>query len=133
MSATPDTRKADRRARQLRLAKQRQRARQRSGGLTPCQVTIATALVKTLLEATRRPEIAQRLREWLALEVIDLEAYPQLRLIAWSRRDRWISGVEALALYERNWRFVDPAELTASEAQLIRTLALRHGNGALNV
>jgi hypothetical protein len=115
------------------LAKQRQRSRQRSEGLAPCQVTITKALVRPLLEATRRPDTAQRLQEWLALEVIDLEQFPQLRLLAWSRRDRWISGAEALALYERNWRFVDPAELTVSEAQLIRGLTMRHGNGVLNV
>ena len=44
---------------------------------------------------------------------VQLADYPQLRLLAWNRRDDdLIEGDEALALYERNWIHVDRAQLT---------------------
>jgi len=66
--------------------------------------------------------------------MIDLARYPQLRLIAWQRdRATQLDGREALALYEANWRFVEPQRLIPAEARLIRRLARRYGNGVLNV
>lgn len=66
---------------------------------------------------------------------IRLADYPQLRLLAWSRDPglRTITAEDALALYERNWRFVDPSSLTRKEAALIRRLAERAGTGTLHV
>lgn len=58
--------------------------------------------------------------------------YPQLKLIAWNRReDDLIDGEEALALYERNWRFVDEAALLPKERDLIERLVREFGNGVL--
>jgi hypothetical protein len=65
--------------------------------------------------------------------VIDLQAWPALRELAWNRTNRWITGQEALALYERNWRFVDQASLDPRERELIGDLAQRFGAGHLNV
>ena len=60
--------------------------------------------------------------------------FPQLKLIAWNRReDDFIEEQDALALYERNWRFVDQDALTPLERQLIDRLVRQHGNGVLNV
>jgi hypothetical protein len=62
-----------------------------------------------------------------------LDDYPQLALLAWNRALREISGEEAFALYERNWRFVDQESLTPQEAALIDRLTRRYGHGVLNV
>lgn len=44
-----------------------------------------------------------------AIPLLSLADYGQLRLIAWNRREEdAISEDEAFALYEANWRFVDP-------------------------
>jgi hypothetical protein len=54
----------------------------------------------------------QALGRFLHDEVLDTDQWPTLRALAWNRADRWIPAAEALALYERNWRFVEPARLT---------------------
>jgi len=67
-------------------------------------------------------------------ERIRLEDYPQLQGLAWQ-----LGGVtelgprEALDLYERNWRHVDPTSLSLTEAALIRALARAFGAGRLLV
>jgi hypothetical protein len=90
-------------------------------------------VAELLREAAKRPDVMDRLRTWLAHEVVEIAAWPQLRELCWSRHDRWISGADALAIYERNWRFVSQESLTEAEARLIRDLAGRHGHGVLNV
>ena len=65
---------------------------------------------------------------------LHIAEYPQLRLIAWSRKnDDLIEEDEALALYERNWRYVDRANITEKEQQLIDRLVAQYGNGILHV
>jgi hypothetical protein len=65
---------------------------------------------------------------------LHLAEYPQLRLIAWNRKDDdLIEEDEALALYERNWRYVDHAHITEKEQQLIDRLVAQYGNGVLHV
>lgn len=65
---------------------------------------------------------------------VDLDRYPQLRLLAWQRRgERFVDEPEALALYEGNWRFVEPERLLPRERALIERLARRYGHGVLNV
>jgi hypothetical protein len=56
-----------------------------------------------------------------------LADFPQLKLIAWNRRE------EALALYEHHWRYVDVANLTPPEKTLINQLVRERGNGVLHV
>lgn len=63
--------------------------------------------------------------------VVDL--YPNLALLCWNRADRKVEEAEALALYERNWRFVDEANLPQHERDLIATLVKNHGNGVFLV
>lgn len=66
--------------------------------------------------------------------MIRLSNYPQLQLLAWNR-DKAIdlNEEEAFALYEANWRFVDPESLTETERALIEDLKSRFGKGHLNV
>lgn len=64
---------------------------------------------------------------------VRLADYPQLKLLAWNRCDDVIEGDEALALYERNWRYVDRAQLTEKEQQLIDQLVIQYGNGVFNI
>lgn len=66
-------------------------------------------------------------------DVLRIDDFPQLALLAWNRASRNIDGEEALALYERNWRFVDTEKLTAPEAALIRRLTDQYGHGVLHV
>lgn len=66
-------------------------------------------------------------------DTLTIDDYPQLALQAWNRVIRQISGEEAFALYERNWRFVEPDQLTPEEAILIKRLTTQYGRGVMNV
>lgn len=53
-------------------------------------------------------------------------------MLVWNRDDaRPIPRDEALALYERNWRFVDTEHLTPREAKLINELVDEFGHGMM--
>lgn len=63
-----------------------------------------------------------------------LADYPQLKLIAWNRgEDALIDEQEALALYERNWRYVNEPGLSLKEKDLIQRLVQQYGHGVLLV
>jgi len=63
-----------------------------------------------------------------------LADYPQLQLIAWNQRDDApVEEEEAFALYERNWHYIDQANLSANERQFIEHLVRTFGNGVMNV
>ena len=63
-----------------------------------------------------------------------VENYAQLRDLCWNRpTDTVLEGRDALAIYERNWRFVDRDALTEAEQALLDRLVARYGNGVLNV
>ena len=65
---------------------------------------------------------------------VRIGAFPQLREIAWNRRpDDTVTERDALALYERNWRHVDQARMTADERALLQRLIDKHGGGVLHV
>jgi len=65
---------------------------------------------------------------------LHIAEYPQLRLIAWNRQDDdFIEEGEALALYERNWRYVDQTQLSLKERQLIDRLVNQYGNGVFHI
>jgi hypothetical protein len=65
---------------------------------------------------------------------VNLADFAQLRLIAWNRAPNdTVPEDEALALYERNWRFVDQDSLTQAESQLIARLVAQYGGGVLHV
>jgi len=58
--------------------------------------------------------------------------YAELARLAWNRDpSRPISGVEALGLYEANWRHIDDAALSIPERALIKALAERFVAGHL--
>jgi hypothetical protein len=64
---------------------------------------------------------------------IHVDDYPQLAILAWNRAVRDIEEEEVLALYETNWRFVEPDRLIPKERDLINQLVRRYGHGVLNV
>ncbi|MFT6659172.1 hypothetical protein [Maritalea sp.] len=65
---------------------------------------------------------------------VEIKDYPQLRQICWNRHDNAVvDGADALALYERNWRFVDQDAITRREKALVKLLADKFGNGCLLV
>jgi hypothetical protein len=65
---------------------------------------------------------------------VRLADYPQLKQLAWQRPGvDEISPAEALSLYERNWRHVNPAQLTPAERALVQMLSSQLGGGALLV
>ena len=69
------------------------------------------------------PRQAPSLAAWLPLH-IQLADYPGLDSLAWQIREglEAVTPREALGLYERNWRHLDEASLTAHERALVRAL-----------
>ena len=67
------------------------------------------------------------------VELVEIKRYPQLQQIAWQRHTPTVTGKEALALYERNWRHVDQAAMQPHERELLAALARAYGHGALLV
>lgn len=66
--------------------------------------------------------------------MIRLSDFPQLRMLAWNRpAEVEVDEAEALALYEANWRFVEPETLNEAEAALLRRLVQEQGAGLLLV
>lgn len=66
--------------------------------------------------------------------MINIFDYPQLQAVCWNRRhDEPITPEAALALYERNWDYIDKANLTPMEIALIDDLRVKVGNGVLCV
>lgn len=56
---------------------------------------------------------------------IRLLDYPGLQALAWQlKQAEFVSPTEALELYERNWRHLDPASLEPAERDLIAALRL---------
>jgi hypothetical protein len=101
--------------------------------MTAVELRLPIEQAERLRAAVNAPRFRTALDAFLRDEVLDLDAWPRLRELAWNRADRWIPAEEALALYERNWRFVEPAGLAKEEANLVERLKNRHGGGVLNV
>jgi hypothetical protein len=127
----PKTSQLDR-TEQLRRAKRRQRARERAAGLRAVQLNLPPALAAKLAVAARARNFPGTLDKLLDQAVIRIADYPLLQQIAWSRTGEYIPAEEALGLYERNWRFVDPPALTQRERALIDELRHRFGGGILH-
>jgi transcriptional regulator with XRE-family HTH domain len=66
-------------------------------------------------------------------DAVRLADYPQLKQLVWHRQADTLTAQEALAIYERNWRHVDPDRLEPAERTLIEQLVKRHGQGVLLV
>lgn len=120
------------RAEQLRAAKRAQRQRERRAGLAQVQLRLPAREAERLRVALSSSHFTKALDEFLRDLVVDTDRWPMLKELAWNRADRWIPAEEALALYERNWRLVDPRRLARDEAELIGRLRDRFGGGLLN-
>jgi len=120
------------RAEQLRESKRAQRMRERQAGLAAVTLKLPGEEAGRLRAAAAARGFPEALSAFLGERVLDLEAWPVLKELAWNRADRWIPADEALALYERNWRHVDPRRLGPAEAALLERLKDRFGGGLLN-
>ena len=121
-----------RRAEQVRTAKRRQRQRDRIDGWKLYQIKLPADLCKRLKAGMREAAFVDRLHAFLRHELLLVDDFPNLELLCWNRRTRYISRRDAFALYERNWRFVDLAGAPDRERMLIDDLAREFGNGLIN-
>lgn len=79
--------------------------------------------------ANKASEVPDADREGWIPARIRLGDYPQLKQIAWQVHGTdALTPVEALSIYERNWRHVDVAALETRERQLIDALRLGLGD-----
>jgi hypothetical protein len=127
----PATNKAPRKE-QLRRAKRAQRERQRRAGLVNVQLVLPKETAGKLATARRAPDFPDLLDEALDQVLVRIADYPQLQDLAWNRTDEYIPAKEAFQLYERNWRFVEPARLDSEERALIERLKAKFGGGVIN-
>jgi hypothetical protein len=121
------------RAEQLRLAKQRQRLRERAAGIRKLELPVPAADAERLRVAMADRGFREAAMALVGQYVVDIQEWPALRELAWNRADRWIPAAEAFALYERNWRHIDRDALGERERAFIAQLAERFGGGHLNV
>jgi hypothetical protein len=64
---------------------------------------------------------------------VEIAHFPALRLLAWQLHLERMSEPDVLALYEREWRHLDPDRLDPHERALIERLVRTYGHGVLNV
>ena len=117
---------------QLRLAKRRQRAREKRRGLAMVQLRLPHRLAEKLKAGGKRAGFVEALQAFIDREVLCVDDYENLRLIAWNRAGRFMTRAEAFQLYECNWRHVDQNGMDSRERDLIAQLAQEHGNGVIN-
>jgi hypothetical protein len=117
---------------QLRQAKRDQRLRERRRGVAPVHLQLPRERAEKLRAATNTAGFEAALGRFLDDLVVDLDAWPVLRELAWNRADRFIPGDHALGLYERNWRLVDPERMKPEERALLDRLRERFGRGLPN-
>ena len=120
------------RTEQLRAAKRAQRARQRARDIVQVELQLPRPLAEKLRAARRHANFESMLEAALDRALVRLADYPQLRDIAWNRNEPYLPAAEAFALYERNWRFVDPDRMTVAERALLARLTDEFGNGVIN-
>lgn len=117
----------------MRLAKRVQRARDRGIGLQTVALKLPRDQAESLRVVARLAGFQDELRDFLAERVVRVADYPMLRDLLWKgRRREFLPAQEAFDIYERNWRFVNPAELVDAEKALIERLRRRFGGGLLN-
>ena len=63
---------------------------------------------------------------------IDVELYPNLKLLCWNLAAPRVTRRDAFAIYERNWRWIDTAHTPPHERALIDSLAAEFGGGLIN-
>ena len=117
------------RSQQLRLAKQAQRARERQAGLVDARLKLPEAIAERLAFAAKQDGFVASLATFLQDAAIEIAAFPQLHLLCWNRRAKFITPAEAWNLYERNQRFVESANMIEQERSLLLALSQRFGGG----
>jgi hypothetical protein len=118
---------------QVRIAKRAQRQRDRNAGLALCQIKLRKEVAERLRQAVAIPGFDTELERFLGDAVVDVRKFPNLKLLAWNRVDRFLTARDAFGLYERNWKFVDTKNMPDRERELIRRLTERWGGGVMNV
>jgi hypothetical protein len=119
------------RAEQVRLAKRKQRARDRRRGLQTVALKLPRDQAEPFRMLARLPEFEHELKEFLDARAVRVDDYPLLRDLLWTcRRPDILPAREAFDTYERNRRFVNPTELDDREKELIDRLQRRYGAGA---
>jgi hypothetical protein len=96
------------------------------------QLVLPKETAGKLATARRAPDFPDLLDEALDQVLVRIADYPQLQDLAWNRTDEYIPAKEAFQLYERNWRFVEPARLDSEERALIERLKAKFGGGVIN-
>ena len=118
------------RAEQLRLAKRAQRERDAKAAKVEVRLKLPRALAQRLALAARQSGFVDALTHLLESQIIDVDRYPELKLLCWNRRGNLLSAEDAWNLYERNARFVEFTQLDAAEKALIARLSARFGGPA---
>jgi hypothetical protein len=118
---------------QLRIAKRRQRQRDRAAGLALCQVKLPQITAQRLRHALATPGFEAEFERFLDEAIVETRQFPNLKLLCWNRADPFMTERDAFGLYERNWRFVENRNMRANERALIRRLTEKYGHGVLNV
>ena len=122
----------DRRHKQLRVAKRKQRLKDRQAGLGLYQIKLPRPVLERLKAGMRATSFVGRLCEFLNHEMVRVKAYPNLELFCWNRPAEYIPRDEAFMLYERNWRLVEEDNLLDLERALIEALKNEFGRGVIN-
>ena len=117
---------------QLRAAKRRQRLKDGQRGQALYQIKLPIALRDRLKAGMRSAAFMARLHAFLRHEIIRINDYPNLALLCWNRKLEYIIREDAFALYERNWRLVDTANLSGAEQALIDALKAEFGRNLIN-
>ncbi len=120
------------RAEQLRDAKQRQRARDKSEGLGFYQVKLPLDLIRKLKAGMSTETFPSRLASFIDEELIEPEKYKALKLLCWNRNNDFVTRQEAFQIYERNWRHIDENDLDHIERALLSNLKNEFGHGVIN-
>lgn len=100
---------------------------------------VALGLRLTLDEPQLQTQVRQPAREAVVAQAapettVRVGDFPQLRAIAWQLRpETELTGIEALELYERNWRHVDQVAMSDAERAFVQQLADTHSAGVLLV
>lgn len=121
------------RAEQLRVAKRAQRNRDRQAGFVEARLKLSAAFARRLAFASRQKGFKDALVRLVEAETVEIAKYPQLQLLCWNRKGKFVGSRDAWEMYERNWRFVDQGRLSIAEKELIHELVNRFGSGVMNV
>ena len=117
---------------QLRVAKRRQRAKERQAGFGLYQVKLAVQYRDRLKAGMQDERFIQDFCGFLKHEIVSIDEYPNLALLCWNQDVLYMTRREAFDLYERNWRLVDDASLEDHERGFIDELVREFGQGVIN-